>query len=357
MSVPGAGSRAECVEMTSVGGVRLPWWRRVVPDPFLMLLLAAAAFALLLPCSGDVGRGLRLLANALIVLLFFGYGLRLAPSVVAAGLSDWRLQSAVIACTFVVFPLGGWLLYRLVPALLPDSLWMGVLFLCFLPSTVQSAVSFTSMAQGNTAAAVCAATLSNLLGVFLTPLLVALVLTSRDGGIGAAQVIRIATQLVLPFVAGQLLRPKLAAWAHRHGGLLRASDRSAILLSIYTAFSAATVQGLWTQIPARQLWLLVAVCAVLMTVVMAAAVLGSRALGLSRENGVVVLFCGSHKSLATGIPTANVLFGGAALGPLLLPLMIYHQLELMVGASLAGRYAIRQAPLTPDGDDRGVNPP
>jgi len=355
--VPDAGDPAECIDMSSGGEVRLPWWRRLVPDPFLLSLLAAVALALLLPCSGEAARGLRYLANALIVLLFFGYGLRLAPSVVAAGLSDWRLQSAVLVCTFVVFPLGGWLLHRLLPGLLPDSLWTGVLFLCFLPSTVQSAVSFTSMAHGNTAAAVCAATLSNLLGVFLTPLLVALVLTNRDGGIGATQVIRIATQLVLPFVAGQLLRPRLAAWAHRHGGLLRVSDRSAILLSIYTAFSAAVVQGLWTQIPARQLWLLVAVCGVLMTVVLAAAFLGSRVLGLPRENAIVVLFCGSHKSLATGIPTANVLFGAAALGPVLLPLMIYHQLELMIGASLARRYAGLRGRVTRPADDRGGNPP
>jgi len=327
--------------MTSGGG-QLSWWRRLVPDPFLISLLAAVALALLLPCSGEAARILHYLANALIVLLFFGYGLRLAPSVVAAGLSDWRLQSGVLVCTFVVFPLGGWSMHRLVPSLLPDALWAGLLFLCFLPSTVQSAVAFTSMARGNTAAAVCAATLSNLLGVFLTPMLVALVLTNRDGGIGAMQVIRIATQLVLPFVAGQLLRPKLAAWAHRHGGLLRASDRGAILLSIYTAFSAAMVQGLWAQISARQLGLLVAVCTVLMIVVVVFAVLCSRALGLSRENEVVVLFCGSHKSLATGIPTANVLFAGAALGPVLLPLMIYHQLELMVGVVIARLHAGRR---------------
>lgn len=327
--------------MKSSSVVQRWWWRHLVPDPFFGALLAAVALALVLPCRGDAARYLGYLANGLIVLLFFGYGLRLAPSVVAAGLSDWRLQSAVLICTFVVFPLSGWLLYALFPDFLPQPLWTGLLFLCFLPSTVQSAVAFTSMAQGNTAGAVCAATLSNLLGVFVTPLLVALLLSGRVEAVGVAQVLRIATQLVLPFLAGQLLRPRLAAWAHRHGALLRASDRSAILLSIYTAFSAATVQGLWLRIPSRQLWVLGAVCVVLMVVVLAATVLVSRVLGLPRENGIVVLFCGSHKSLATGIPTANVLFGGAALGPLLLPLMVYHQLELMVGAVLARRYARR----------------
>jgi sodium/bile acid cotransporter 7 len=224
-----------------------------------------------------------------------------------------------------------------------------LLFLCLLPSTVQSSVSFTSMAHGNTAAAVCAATLSNLIGVFFAPLFTALLLSNRGADIGAAQLIKIGTQLVLPFLAGQLLRPRLAAWAHRRQRLLLGTDRSAILLSVYTAFSAAMVQGLWTQIPSRQLWMLGVVCGALLVAVMSAAVFGSRMLGLSREDEAVVVFCGSHKSLATGIPTANVLFSGAALGPAVLPLMIYHQLELAVGAFLARRYARRAAsPVPPD---------
>lgn len=330
--------------MTSSSGMQRSWGQRLVPDPFLAALLVAVALAVLLPCRGETAQVLRYLTTGLIVLLFFAYGLRLAPSVVAAGLTDWRLQGCVLACTFLVFPLCGWLLYRLWPALLPDALWIGLLFLCFLPSTVQSSVSFTSMARGNTAAAVCAATLSNLIGVFVTPLLVALLLSSRGGSIGAAQVAKIGLQLVLPFVAGQLLRPRLAAWAHRNSRPLLFSDRGAILLSIYTAFSAATVQGLWMQIPSRQLWALAVVCVALLVAVMSVAVLGSRALGLPRESETVVLFCGSHKSLATGIPTANVLFSSAALGPIVLPLMIYHQVELLVGAALARRCARSHEP-------------
>ena len=142
-------------------------------------------------------------------------------------------------------------------------------------------------------------------------------------------------------LAGQLLRPKLANWAHRRRSLLLISDRSAILLSVYTAFSAAAVLGLWSRIPAWQLWMLGTVCVAMLFAVMAVAVLGSRLLGLSRDDEVAVLFCGSHKSLATGIPTASALFSGATFGAAILPLMIYHQLELMLGAVVARRYARR----------------
>jgi sodium/bile acid cotransporter 7 len=254
-------------------------------------------------------------------------------------MADWRLQGAVLACTFLLFPVLGVGLHLLWPELLPESLWVGLLYLCLLPSTVQTSVAFTALARGNVAAAVCAATVSNLVGIVLTPLLVALLLRASGGEVGVAQVVKVVVQLVLPFVAGQLLRPKLSAWAHRNRRVLMLSDRGAILLSVYTAFSAAVVQGIWSQVPPLQLLALSFVCAVLLAVVMSFATFGGRMLGLPRESEPVLLFCGSHKSLASGIPIANVLFSGAALGPALLPLMIYHQMELMIGAVLAQRYA------------------
>jgi sodium/bile acid cotransporter 7 len=227
--------------------------------------------------------------------------------------------------------------------LLPEPLWGGLLYLCLLPSTVQTSVSFTALARGNVGAAVCAATVSNLVGIVLTPVLVALLLSARGSELGMTQVVKVVLQLVLPFALGQLLRPALAAWAHRNRQVLMLSDRSAILLSVYTAFSAAVVQGVFRQLPAGQLLVLVLVCVALLAIVMGATVYGSRLLRLPRDSEPVLVFCGSHKSLASGIPIANVLFTGAALGPALLPLMIYHQLELMVGALLAQRYARRES--------------
>jgi sodium/bile acid cotransporter 7 len=319
----------------------LPLWRRLFPDPFILVLMGAIVVAALLPARGDVAALLRVVTSFMIGLLFFTHGLRLAPAAVVAGVADWRLQASVLACTFLLFPALGVGLHLLVPAALPDALWVGVLYLCLLPSTVQTSVSFTALARGNVAAAVCAATVSNLVGIVLTPLLVALLLHASGGDIGLQQIVKVVVQLLLPFLAGQLLRPRLAAWAHRNRSVLMISDRSSILLSVYTAFSAAVVQGIWTQVPPAQLAALVLVCVVILIVVMSGAAWAGRALGVPRDAEPVLLFCGSHKSLASGIPIATVLFSGPALGTALLPLMIYHQLELMVGAVLAQRYAGR----------------
>jgi len=189
--------------------------------------------------------------------------------------------------------------------------------------------------------AICAATASNLLGTVLTPLLVAVLLHRQGGGHGLADAGRILVQLLLPFAAGSLLRPWIGAWARRNSRVLAKVDRSSILLAVYTAFSEAVAQGIWHAFPPRDLATLVLVNALLLGVVLAVTTWGSRRLGLSKENEITLVFCGSKKSLASGIPLATVLFGTAQMGIVVLPLMIFHQMQLMVCAMLARRYAER----------------
>ncbi|SEQ48585.1 solute carrier family 10 (sodium/bile acid cotransporter), member 7 [Devosia sp. YR412] len=247
----------------------------------------------------------------------------------------------VFGTTYLVFPLVGLgLSWSLAPWIDP-SIALGILFLAVLPSTVQSSIAFTSMAQGNVPAAVCAASLSNLVGVVVTPALAALLLSTSGMGIRLDAVFGIAVQILLPFVVGQLLRRWIGAWIVRHKKVTLFVDRGSILLIVYSAFSAGMVAGIWQQVSGTTLILLVAADIVLLAVIIGASILTSRAARLTHADSMVMLFCGSTKSLASGLPIANILFVGQSISLIVLPLMLFHQLQLFVCAVLAQRQAHR----------------
>jgi sodium/bile acid cotransporter 7 len=317
--------------------------RRLAPDPFIVALLATVAIASVLPCRGIAARVFSWLTIAAIALLFFMHGVRLSRQAVIGGLAHWRLHLVILASTFVLFPVLGLGLSRFAPHLLPAQLWLGVLFVCALPSTVQSSIAFTSIAKGNVPAAIGAATLSNVLGVLLTPALVGLLMSLHGASGSLAEIWKVVLQLLVPFAAGHLLRPWLIGWAERNRRLVGLSDRGSIVLAVYTSFSGAVVQGLWRQLSPEALAILIALLGVILAVVLAITTFGARALGFAREDEIAIVFCGSKKSLASGVPMANVLFHGGAVGMTVLPLMIFHQMQLMACATLARRYAARQA--------------
>jgi sodium/bile acid cotransporter 7 len=294
------------------------------------------------PCSGTGAVVFNGFTNVAICLLFFLHGAKLPREAVIAGASHWRLHLTVLACTFAVLPLLGWVLSPVLSALVTPELYLGVMFFCVLPSTVQSSIAFTAVARGNVSAAICAASASNLLGVFLTPLLVGLLVVSHSGGVPQWDAIRnIALQLLLPFVAGQVARRWIGGWVESSKALLRVVDQGSILLVVYTAFSEAVVQGLWQQLPGHSLLGLLAVNGVLLASIMLITTYGSRWMGFNKEDEITIVFCGSKKSMASGIPMAKILFAGQALGTVVLPLMLFHQVQLMVCAYLAQRYAAR----------------
>ncbi len=319
--------------------MRRPSW---LPDAFVLTLVALIALASVVPVRGEAARWAGGLTNAAIALLFFLHGAKLSFSAVLQGLAHWRLHGFVLAITFIGFPLLGWAAQPLLVRLLGPELARGVLYFCVLPSTVQSAIALTSLARGNVSAAVCAAAVSSLLGVFVTPALVLALLGSAVEGIDFGQALaRVAVQLLLPFVAGQLARRWIAGWVGRHRGVLRHVDQSSIYLVIYTAFSKAVVDGIWQQLPLTRLVLLVLVCALVLAVALVACHWATGWLGFAMADRITALFGGSQKSLATGVPIAQVLFAGGTMGPLLLPLMVYHQVQLMTCAALARRFQAR----------------
>jgi len=308
-------------------------------DGFVLALICTVGLASVLPARGEGAEVMGWMASVAIAFLFFLYGLRLAPRAALEGLTQWRLHLAVMASTFVIFPLLGLTLGVLPESVLPASLYAGILFLCVLPSTVQSSIAFTSIAGGNVAAAVCSASASNLLGIVLTPGLVALLMHGAGTGISLGVLGDIATQLFLPFAAGQLLRPKLGAWAQRHRWLLGKMDRTSILMVVYVAFSEGVTSGIWHRLDAEQLAVLLLICAALLGTVLGLTMFFARRLGFSRADEIVLVFCGSKKSLASGLPMASVIFAGSQVGLIVLPLMLFHQMQLMVCAWLARRYA------------------
>ncbi|MBO3274030.1 bile acid:sodium symporter family protein [Pseudomonas schmalbachii] len=316
---------------------------RLLPDNFTLALIATVAIATLLPCEGKVAVAFSWITNAGIALLFFLHGAKLSRQAIVAGATHWRLHLLVFACTFILFPILGLLLKPVLSPLVTPELYLGMLYLCALPATVQSSIAFTSLARGNIPAAVCSASASSLLGVFLTPLLVQLLVGAHgDTGMSTLDAIgKITLQLLVPFVLGQMLRRWVGAWVERRKPVLRYVDQGSILLVVYTAFSAAVIQGLWHEIPLPALAGLVVACCVLLALALLATSQLGRRLGFSREDCITIVFCGSKKSLATGVPMAQVLFAGGTIGVILLPLMLFHQIQLMVCAALAQRYARR----------------
>lgn len=316
---------------------------RLLPDNFTLALVATVVLASVAPASGMAAAFLEKATVGVVALLFFMHGAKLSREAVLAGLGHWRLHLLVVASTFVLFPVLGLALRPVLQPLVTPELYTGVLFLCVLPATVQSAIAFTAVARGNMAAAICSASASTLMGIVLTPVLVGLVLPQAGsaqqdvlGSIG-----RIMLQLLLPFVAGHLLRPWIGPFIARNAKVLKFVDQGSVLLVVYTAFSAAVVGGLWRMLPLPALAGLVAVCAVLLAAVLGFTTWVSRRLGFSKEDEITIVFCGSKKSLLSGVPMAKVLFASQAAGMIVLPLMIFHQMQLMVCAVLAQRYAKR----------------
>ncbi|CRM16513.1 Sodium Bile acid symporter family protein [Pseudomonas sp. 31 R 17] len=315
---------------------------RFLPDNFTLALIATVILASLLPASGQTAVAFGWVTNLAIALLFFLHGAKLSRQAIVAGAGHWRLHLLVFSLTFVLFPLLGLALKPLLSPLIGNDLYMGMLYLCALPATVQSAIAFTSLARGNIPAAICSAAASSLFGIFLTPLLVTLLLNVHgDGGSTVDAILKISVQLLLPFVAGQIARRWIGDWVGRNKSWLKFVDQGSILLVVYGAFSEAVNEGIWHQIPLWELGGLVLACCVLLALVLVASALLGKAFGFSQEDRITILFCGSKKSLATGVPMAQVLFAGASMGVLILPLMLFHQIQLMVCAALAQRYARR----------------
>jgi sodium/bile acid cotransporter 7 len=309
-------------------------------DRFLAAILLTVALASFLPVRGEWAAAASWVTGAGITLLFFLHGARLSPAAALAGARHWRLHAVVFSSTFVLFPLLITACHLAAPELLPPPLWAGFILLSALPSTLQASIAFTSLAGGNVSAALCSASASNLLGTVLAPLIVGMLL-AHTAPLSAHSVLAVVLQLVVPFLAGQLARPWIGGFLARHSLVLKSVDYGSILLIVYTAFSEGVVNGIWHQVGAAQLVRVALLDAALLAIVMTILTFTSRALSFSRADEIAIVFCGSKKGLVAGASIATVLFDGHA-GLAMIPIMLFHQIQLMVCASLARRYASRR---------------
>ncbi|WP_249667445.1 bile acid:sodium symporter family protein [Cellulomonas fengjieae] len=307
-------------------------------DPLVVIILSALVLGLVLPARGTVADVLDVARPAAIVVLFFLYGARMATGEVWAGLRSWRLQGSMLAATYVAFPVLGLLVQLLPDAVVSAELKTGLLYLSLLPSTVQASVVFTSVARGNVAGAITGATISNVVGIVLTPLLVG-VLMVRTSGQAGGNLGGILLQLLLPFAAGQLVQRWIGPWLRAHAHLTRITDRGALVLIAYTSVSEATVSGAWAHVTWVALVALLVVCAAMLATMLALTWSGGARLGLPRGDRIALLMCGSKKSLATGLPMAAVLFTPALAASVALPVIVFHQLQLATCAVIARRLA------------------
>ena len=321
-------------------------------DKFLLAMMAVVALASVLPVRGPIADWADVATDIGIALLFFLHGAKLSTSAIRAGIGAYRVHILVVIATFVLFPLIGLAIATAGQGVVDPVVLGGLLFLTIVPSTVQSSVAFTSIAGGNVPAAICSASISNLLGIALTPLLAVLLLSADNVGtaISLAAVEKIALKLLVPFLAGHLMRPLIGSWVDKHKALVGRVDRSTILTVVYTAFSAAIVNGLWQRFGPGDILTIAVLDALILAVMLGLTYWTARIFSLPRDMEIVLLFAGSKKSLASGVPIAAALFPAMAVGPIILPLMLFHQMQLMVCSMLAARYSARShAPLVAAG--------
>jgi len=317
----------------------MPLFKRLIPDPFLLVLILTLVLATLLPAQGMFATVVNWLANLTVMLLFFFHGAKLARSAVIAGLTHWRMHLLIIGCTFLMFPLLGFGLSRLLPNFLSPALWTGVLFLVALPSTVQSSIAFVSIAKGNVPGAIAAASVSQVLGVLLTPIIMGILSGTQGGEASMAGMGKVAALILLPFALGQALRPWIGDWVSKYKATIAITDRATIVIAVYSAFSAAVLDGIWDLLPLADFVRLLIICLVILAFVLLFTRTVARLGKFSREDEIVIVFCGTKKSLVQGVPMARVLFSGPEVGLTLIPLMIFHQVQLMVCAWIAKKYA------------------
>ena len=297
--------------------------RSIKLDPLLTMLISAVILAIIVPARGDFAEWFSTGTKFAVALLFYLYGARLSTAEAIRGLTHWRLHLMILSCT-LRFVLG-------------DGLYMGILFLTFVPSTVQASIAFTSIAGGNVAVAIVSASLSSIVGVVATPLLAMLLMNTGHIEFSGTVFLDIAIQLFLPFVLGQLTRRWVGEFAKKP--TTKWLDKFSVMMIVYSAFSASVVQGVWTRVAWWQIVLLVVLMAIIVVFMLWLTDQLAKRLGFNRADRITIQFCGSKKSLAAGLPMAIIIFGAGSLGLMMLPIMIFHQVQLMICTWLAGRYA------------------
>ncbi|CAG5069826.1 hypothetical protein DYBT9623_02563 [Dyadobacter sp. CECT 9623] len=316
--------------------------RKAGLDGFMLALLSMILLAWLWPEPGMKESPVPLseISTYAVSVIFFFYGLRLSPDKLREGLTNWRLHVMVHLSTFLLFPLVALAFKPLFQGEENHTLWLGIFFLTVLPSTVSSSVVMVSIAKGNIPAAIFNASISSLIGVFLTPLWMGMVLETGAGQFDLLSVVgKLALQVLLPVFAGILLNKRWGYFAEKNKKYIRYFDQSSILLIVYTSFCESFGENLFSSLGLKDIVFLGMGMLALFFAIYFLLTFISNLLKFSHEDKVTAVFCGSKKSLVQGAVMSKVLFAGPQAGIMLLPIMIYHALQLIAASIIAQRLA------------------
>jgi sodium/bile acid cotransporter 7 len=314
-------------------------------DGFMLLLIGMIGLAYIWPEPGMSESPVPLIqiSTYAVSLIFFFYGLRLSPDKLKAGLANWKLHAMVHLSTFVLFPLLALACRPFFHGEDHQLMWLAIFFLTTLPSTVSSSVVMVSIAGGNIPAAIFNASISSLMGVFITPLWMGVVLDTGSGNYDIMSVVgKLSLQVLLPVTLGILFNKKWGAWADKNKTYIRYFDQSSILLIVYTSFCESFGEHLFSEFEMKDILFLGIGMLALFFAVYFLLSFFCRILGFSKEDEVTAVFCGSKKSLIQGAVMSKVLFSGAQAGVMLLPIMLYHALQLISASIIAQRIARQQ---------------
>lgn len=311
-------------------------------------LVGMVVVIILATMSANLGRSggllhLDKLTGIGVAIVFFLHGLGLSPSAIKAGISNWRMHIYIQLATFLAYPLLWVIFGDLLLSYMPASLAFGFCYLFVLPSTISSSVAMTSVGKGNVPGAIFNASLSSILGILITPLLIQLFMGFEGAELDLlASIISIAKLLLVPMILGQLVRPFLLSFAQKHKSVVNKVDKYVILLIVYHAFCDSVANGIWHTFSIEMLITSILLCSVILVAMVHLIQWGARRCQFELADEVTAVFCGSKKTLAAGIPMATVIFGtDPALGMILLPIMLYHPIQIFYCAILANRYAIQ----------------
>jgi len=322
----------------------VPAWIR--QNGFILGLFGVVILAFLFPQPGARRGWLHpdLVSNFGIALILFLQGLSMPLEKVRSGAGNWQLHVIIQVFTFVIFPIVGLGFQLLLPHIWadePEAIKQGFLYLCVLPSTVSTSVVLTSVAGGNTAAAILSAAFSNIVGVILTPLLVSFLMhaTGHSGPIGPL-LIQITMLTLLPFTVGAILRHFVQHWVDANKRWINPISNGVILFIVYTAFCDSVIEKIWDKYGVVLTVEVLLIVVFLFGTISLLIYLTSRVARLNREDSIAVYFCSVKKTLAMGVPLAILIFGSRAdLSLILLPIMFYHPFQLFVNGLLANRWA------------------
>ncbi len=312
---------------------------------FILAIFIAIGIAYLYP-EGTRILPLKTITDIGIGLIFFFYGLKLAPAEFRAGLLNYRVHIIIQLTTFIIFPLLCLACLPLFENGLRSDLWIALFFLGTLPSTVSSSVVMVALAKGNLPTAIFNASLSGLIGIVATPLWIGFILEKTTDFDFLEVLQKLCLQIIVPLAIGLFLQRYFGNTARKYGKQLSLFDKTTIILIIYSSFSNSFTSDLFNTVELNELLKMVGIVLVLFFLVFFGLALFSNLIGLNTKDKIAAQFCGTKKSLVHGSVMVKVIFGNAASsGLLLLPIMLYHSAQLILVAWFAEKYRKRKVPV------------